>query len=86
MEEAPEHPFATKGYVFQHRLVVERHLRDAQPDSPHLERIGDQLYLRRDIDIHHEDGVKDNNAIENLTPLTRVEHTQLHWTRGKRHR
>jgi hypothetical protein len=34
------------------------------------------------IDIHHIDGDKSNNEIENLKPLTRSEHLKEHWYDG----
>jgi hypothetical protein len=33
-------------------------------------------------DIHHIDGNKDNNSIENLEKITRSEHQQRHWDQG----
>jgi len=83
LQWAPEHPFASNGRVLEHRLLLEQYLR-SQPHSPHLMRLGDQLYLRADIEVHHVDGVKDNNAIENLLPLTKVEHALLHQEQNRR--
>lgn len=74
----PEHPHASNGRVLEHRLVVERHLRDVEPNSPHLVLLGEQLYLRRDVHVHHKNYIKDDNRIENLTPLTAAAHTALH--------
>ncbi|AHC18869.1 HNH endonuclease signature motif containing protein [Paenibacillus polymyxa] len=55
------HPFAGKdGYVFEHRLVVEQF-------TGH--------YLTAEYDVHHINGVKDNNRIENLEVLAHAEHT-----------
>lgn len=76
---APEHPFASNGRVFEHRLVVEQHLRETDPGCGLLLLLGDQLYLRPDIEVHHLDEVKDNNAVENLLPLTKSEHATLHY-------
>lgn len=76
---APEHPFAAGGrYVMQHRLVVEEHLRATSPESPHLVEVGGRLFLRRDIEVHHDDGVKHNNAIENLRLMSKSEHAHHH--------
>lgn len=78
LQWAPEHPFASNGRVMEHRLLLEQYLRITQPHSPHLVLLGEQLYLEPDIEVHHIDGVKDNNAIANLLPLTKVEHARLH--------
>ena len=74
----PDHPLAFRNYMPEHRLVVERHLRETDPGSPYLIRLGDQLYLRREFVVHHMDEIKDNNVIENLRPMTRKEHRRWH--------
>lgn len=81
--DARDHPFGDRdGYVLEHRLVVESHLRDTDPGSPYLLKLGEKLYLRPEIVVHHIDGVKDNNEISNLRPLTNSEHTTLHHAQG----
>lgn len=78
LEWSPDHPFARSGYVLQHRLVVERYLRAKEPDSKFLIKLGDQLYLSLEFEVHHKDEDKVNNAISNLECLTPEDHTALH--------
>jgi len=48
----PDHPYANqKGHVFEHRLVMEAHL---------------GRYLSREEVVHHIDGNRSNNRLENL--------------------
>lgn len=76
--QAPDHPFASNGYVFEHRLVMERWLRENAPESPFLVRLGDNLFLSPEFLVHHEDQDRQNNAIDNLVCMTRPEHTKHH--------
>lgn len=78
LEWCPDHPFASGGYVMQHRLVIERWLRKNEPDSGFLVKLGNQMYLRPDIEVHHKDEVKSHNQIGNLECLTRAEHARIH--------
>ncbi len=78
MVYSPDHPYASQGYVLEHRLILEQHLREQEPDSPYLVEVAGQLYLRPGIIVHHADETKDNNDVANLRPLTQGEHVAMH--------
>ena len=77
------HPFAPFDRIFEHRLVLERHLRRTDPGSPYLTEVDGILYLRPEIQVHHIDGVKDHNKVSNLQLMTPAEHTR--WHQAHRH-
>lgn len=62
--KAPYHPYARKsGYMFEHRLVMERYLK---------------RFLNRGEEVHHLNGNKQDNRVENLIVLSAKEHAKLH--------
>jgi hypothetical protein len=64
--QAPNHPFARKGFVPEHRLIVER-------------EIG-RILLEKEV-VHHIDLIRDNNTPDNLvTCKTDAAHRRVHAT------
>jgi len=60
---APDHPKATKGYVHEHRLVIERELGRLLESWEH---------------VHHSNGHRADNARQNLQLFSAGEHRRQH--------
>lgn len=66
-EYCPNHPFTNNTKcVYQHRLVYERYY---------------NCILLPSTLIHHIDGNRQNNIIENLQPMYNNQHTKIHFTK-----
>src|SRR3990167_5572032 len=66
LKYAPNHPNKNKmgkGYVFEHRLIMEKKL---------------NRFLTKNEVVHHINGIKDDNTIKNLVLTTKSEHTAHH--------
>jgi hypothetical protein len=63
---SPSHPHRNKvgkGYVFEHRLVME-------------EKLG--RFLSKNVIVHHINGIRNDNRIENLVLTTNSKHISSH--------
>ena len=63
----PDHPKSDKyGYILEHDLIMECNI---------------GRWLNKDEIVHHINGIRNDNRIENLMLMTRGEHSRLHNTK-----
>lgn len=73
------HPFRNKqNYVQKSRLVMEKWLRENEPDNDFLIEIDGRKYLRKEFIIHHKNKKVDDNRIENMKVTTKKGHQNIH--------
>lgn len=72
------HPFSANGYVQQHRLVVERWMRENSPTHEFMTSVDGVPFLKKSVVVHHRNEIKDCNNIENLICM-RTQGIHLSW-------
>lgn len=70
-----DHPFRAKDdFVFEHRLVAEANL--LTPENTVV--VDGKPYLSKDYVVHHKNGNRLDNRVENLEILKRGDHSSMH--------
>ena len=70
----PDHPNSTpKGTISEHRFILEGYLRETNPNHPAL----NNGYLSKDWHVHHLNGIRNDNRIENLQAILPADHYKI---------
>lgn len=69
---------ASRTFRFEHRLVIERAMLEAEPDHPFLIEVGGRKKLDPKIEVHHIDLDRSHNEFSNLLAVTKRAHAQIH--------
>lgn len=75
-----DHPFKDcDDMIFEHRLVAEKYLLN---ENNSIE-INGKRYLKKEYIVHHKDGNRKNNNVDNLEIMLLSDHTKLHHKQRK---
>ena len=73
----PDNPCSdTRGYVYEHRMLIAEKLLQEDPDHPALDPLG---CLRSEYYVHHKDEDKSNNHKTNLALQNDAGHKRHHF-------
>lgn len=76
---AKNHPFSDhRGRVLYHRLIMEQYLRENDPDNSALIEINGIKYIQSGWVVHHKNGVRNDNRLENLQVMKDFDHRSSH--------
>ena len=65
-------------HAFNHRVVLLSAMLQAVPNHPFIIEVDGERKLNSDIEVHHIDRNRSNNALENLLAVTKFAHAQIH--------
>lgn len=63
---------------FEHTKVILDWMIEEAPDHPFLVPVGKEWRLHPDVEVHHVDRVRSNNARTNLLAVTKTAHARIH--------
>lgn len=63
---------------WEHRRVIFEAMAGQAPTHPFLIELGGKRVLDPDIEVHHIDRNRENNALDNLLAVTKYAHAQIH--------
>lgn len=70
-------------FNFNHRLVIFNALLDSDPTHPFIVEVEGVKMLDSEIEVHHIDRDRSNNALSNLLAVTKRAHAQIHHRNAK---
>lgn len=70
-------------FVFIHRTTILEAMLEVEPDHPFIIEKNGVKTLRTEIEVHHIDRNRSNNALSNLLAVTKHAHAQIHHRNSK---